>query len=90
MADGKQVEAVEEGDDYYHVRFRDPDQFSDIRTPDWADEPAESVQEGSEVRMGDEEGNDDWTVQSVLIPDDAPNTDEAVGLAHDVVEKIRS
>ena len=34
MANGKQVEEVEEGDDYYHVRFRDPDQFSDIRTPD--------------------------------------------------------
>ena len=90
MGDGKQVEAVEEGEDYYHVRFRDPDQFSDIRTPDWADEPAESVQEGSEVRMGDEEGNDDWTVQSVLIPVDAADNDEAVGLGHDIVEKIRS
>ena len=40
--------------------------------------------------MGDEEGNDDWTVQSVLIPVDAADKDEAVGLAHDIVEKIQS
>ena len=53
MANGKQVEEVDEGDDYYHVRFRDPDQFSDIRTPDWAENPAESVQEGSEVRVAE-------------------------------------
>jgi len=33
-------EAVEAGEDYYHVRYRDPDQFNEVRTPDWAEKPA--------------------------------------------------
>jgi len=57
MAQMPTASDVEEGDDYYHVRYRDPDQFDDIRTPDWADNPAESVVNGAEVRTGDEEGN---------------------------------
>jgi hypothetical protein len=90
MAQSKQVESVEEGDDYYHVRYRDPDQFSTIRTPDWADEPADSVVEGGEVRMGDREGDDDWEIQSVLVPIEETAEDEAEQLANDIVEKIES
>ncbi|QLG62531.1 hypothetical protein [Halorarum salinum] len=91
MADTPSVEEVEEGDDYYHVRFRDPDEFDEIRTPDWADKPAGSVVEGSEVRTGHEEGNDDWEIQSVLIPLDAVDDgDEAREKARDIVEKIES
>lgn len=58
---------VDTEDEYIHVRYRDPDEFDAIRTPDWADHASDSVSEGSEVRMGKREGSDDWAVQSVLI-----------------------
>lgn len=60
-------QSVTPEDEYIHVRYRDPDQFDQIRTPDWADRVSDSVSEGSEVRMGKREGADDWVVQSVLI-----------------------
>ena len=91
MAGYTPVETVEEGDDYYHVRYRNPDAFDEIRTPDWARNPAESVCEGSEVRTGHESGEDDWEVQSVLIPVDAvADDDEAAEKAVGIVEKIES
>jgi hypothetical protein len=89
MANEPSIEAVEEGDEFVHVRFRDPDDFDAIRTPDWAEKPAGSVVEGAEVRMGDEEGNDDWEVQSVLIPKDV-DEDEAISKAEEIVEKIEN
>jgi hypothetical protein len=89
MADTPDVDTVEEGDDYYHVRFRDPDGFDTIRTPDWADEASDSVSEGSEVRTGKREDSDDWEVQSVLIKKQA-GEDKARGQAKEVVEKIES
>jgi hypothetical protein len=80
---------VERGDDYYHVRYRDPDEFDDIRTPDWADKPAGAVVEGAEVRTGDTKGDDDWTVQSVLVPVEAVDgEDEASEAAQRIVEKL--
>ena len=90
MAQHDSVETVEEGDDYYHVRFRDPDEFDEIRTPDWASDPAESVVEGGEVRTGHEsDGEDDWGVQSVLVPlDAASDGDEAAEKARQIVEMI--
>ena len=33
------IQDVDQTDDYYHVRFRDPDEFDEIRTPDWAEKP---------------------------------------------------
>jgi hypothetical protein len=89
MADTPDVETVEEGDDYYHVRFRDPDDFDTIRTPDWAEEASDSVSEGSEVRTGKREDSDDWEVQSVLIKKQA-GEDKARDQAKEVVEKIES
>lgn len=83
------VNDVETEDEYVHVRFRDPDEFESIRTPDWAEEPAGSVAEGSEVRMGKQEDSDDWEVQAVLIPDDA-DEDEAESQAREIVDKIES
>lgn len=84
-------QTVEEGDDYYHVRYRDPDQFDEIRTPDWAEKPAGSVVEGAEVRTGDEHGNEDWTVQSVLVPvDRVAGEEEAADRADRIVEKLSS
>lgn len=61
------IEIVELEDQYYHVRFRDPDEFEAIRTPGWAENAAGSISRGAEVRMGQEKNSDDWEVQSVLI-----------------------
>ena len=87
MADTPSIDTVEAGDDYYHVRYRDPDEFDEVRTPDWADDPAQSVSEGSEVRTGRREGSDDWEVQSVLIKKQA-GEEKAREQADEIVEKI--
>lgn len=89
MASAPDVQSVETEDDYVHVRFRDPDRFDQIRTPDWAEDPAESVQSGAEVRTGKREGSDDWEVQSVLIPAEV-DEDEARDKARAIAEKIES
>ncbi len=87
MASQLTVEAVEEGDDYYHVRFSDPDEFEEISTPDWAKDPAESEVPGSEVRMGRDD--DDWIVQSILIPlDSVEDGDDASRRALEIGSKI--
>lgn len=52
---------------YYHVRFRDPGEFEEIDTPEWARRTATSISAASQVRMGRRAGSDDWEVQSVLI-----------------------
>ena len=83
------VNKVESEDDYIHVRFQDPDEFDDIRTPDWAENPAQSVSEGSEVRMGQEEGSDDWDVQSVLIKKSVGEA-KAEEQAKKIADKIES
>lgn len=84
---------AETTDDYYHVRFNDPDEFDTIRTPDWAENAASSVVDGAEVRTGHQKDGDesDWEIQSVLIPTDkASDEDDAIALAEEIVEKINS
>lgn len=81
--------AVDLEDEYYHVRFRDPDQFDKIRTPDWAANVAGSVSEGSEVRTGHMKDGDDWKVQSVLIEKSAGGEGKAQELAKKIVEKMQ-
>lgn len=90
MADAPAVQTVDRSDDYYHVRFRDPDAFSEIRTPDWAENAASSVAEGSEVRTGKLSDGDDWAIESVLVPVDGTDEDGAVETAKRIVEKIES
>lgn len=89
MADTPDIEMVDTEDEYIHVRFRDPDRYDDIRTPDWADNPAESVSEGSEVRTGKLEGEDDWEVTSVLIKKSV-GEEKAREQAREILEKIES
>lgn len=90
MTDTPDVSAVEQSDDYVHVRFRDPDRFETIRTPDWAENAAESVIDDAEVRTGTE-GGDDWSVESVLLPEDeVDGRDETKARAREIVEKIES
>ena len=83
------VQAVETEDEYIHVRFRDPDEFETIRTPDWATNAARDVSEGAEVRTGKREGSDDWEVQSVLIKKNG-GEEKAREQAREIVEKIES
>ena len=91
MAESATINDVEMGEDYYHVRYRNPDDFDEIRTPDWAENPAGSVAEGAEVRTGDVEGDEDWVVQSVLVPVDAVSDGSGARDAADqIVEKIDS
>ena len=83
------IEKVETEDDYIHVRFNDPDEYDEIRTPDWAEEPARSVSESAEVRTGQKEGSDDWEIQSVLI-DKHVGEEKATEQAEEIVDKIES
>lgn len=83
------IETVETEDEYIHVRFRDPDEFDTIRTPDWAANAAGSVSEGAEVRMGKRKDGDDWEVQSVLVKKGV-GEEKAREQARKIVEKIES
>ncbi|GAB3666948.1 hypothetical protein [Halopiger thermotolerans] len=83
------VNKVETEDDYIHVRFRDPDRYDEIRTPDWAEEPAASISTGSEVRTGRVKGEEDWEITSVLIQKNV-GEDKAKEQAKEIVEKIES
>jgi len=76
-------------DEYIHVRYRDPDQFDQIRTPDWADRVSDSVSEGSEVRMGKRDASDDWVVQSVLIQKNV-GEQKAREQADEIIREIES
>ncbi|RRJ33773.1 hypothetical protein [Halocatena pleomorpha] len=90
MAETPDPDMIEQSDNYYHVRYNDPDQFDTIRTPDWAANAAESVSEGSEVRTGQTAGSDDWLVESVLIPTEGMDEDSAKEQAQQIVEKLES
>ncbi|WP_259519570.1 hypothetical protein [Halanaeroarchaeum sp. HSR-CO] len=81
------VKGVELEDEYYHVRFRDPGDFSEIRTPEWARDAARDVSEGAKVRMGHRSENDSWVVQSVLIAKTVGKT-KAREQAEKIVRKI--
>ena len=83
------VQAVDTEEEYIHVRFRDPDEFDTIRTPDWAENAASSVSEGAEVRTGKQRDGDDWEVQAVLIKKSV-GEEKAREQAREIVEKIES
>jgi hypothetical protein len=87
MANAPSVQTIEEGDEYRHVRFRDPDDFDEIRTPDWAENAANSVSSGAEVRTGKRKHSDDWEVQSVLVSKNLSD-DKARDQAQKIVQKI--
>jgi hypothetical protein len=89
MAQTPGINKVETADDYHHVRFRDPDQFDTIRTPDWAENAASSVSEGAEVRTGKRKDSDVWEVEAVLIKKNV-DEDTATEKAREIVEKIES
>ncbi len=89
MARIPEPKSVTTEDEYIHVRYRDPDQFENIRTPEWADRVSDSVSEGSEVRMGQRTDSDDWVVQSVLIKKNVGES-KAREQADKIIQKIES
>lgn len=89
MADNPGINTVATEDDYIHVQFREPDQFDEIRTPDWASNAAQSVSDGAKVRTGKREDSNDWLVESVLLEKHI-GEEKAREQATDIVEKIES
>lgn len=89
MAEQSAIEEVTTEDEFIHVRFRDPDEFEEIRTPDWAANAARSVSEGAEVRTGRRSDSEDWEVQSVLVKKNV-GEEKAREQAVEIVEKIES
>jgi hypothetical protein len=88
MASQLTVKTIERDDEHYHVKFRDPDTFREIRTPNWASNPARAVVPESKVRMGQNDDNE-WLVQSVLIPiSGVDDTDDASRKALIIVTEI--
>jgi hypothetical protein len=88
MASQLTVKTVERRDGYYQVRFRDPDALDGIRTPEGANGAARSVVPGSKVRMGLND-DDEWLVQSVLVPvDGVRDDDDASRRALEVVTRV--
>jgi hypothetical protein len=81
------VQKVERGDEYVHVRFRNPDDFDTIRTPDWAAHAAQDIAPGAEVRTGKLNGSGEWHTESALIPTPV-DQQTAARLATQIVEKI--
>jgi len=80
---------VELEGDYFHIRFREPGDFSEIRTPQWATDAAADVQEGAKVRTGKRKGGDEWVVQSVLIPESVGKA-KAREQANEILEKLEA
>lgn len=80
---------VELEGEYYHIRFRDPDAFTVIRTPAWASEAAESISTNAKVRTGRQRDSDTWVVQSILIPK-AVGKRQARSQAQAIIEKIEA
>ncbi|AXG08409.1 MULTISPECIES: hypothetical protein [Haloferacaceae] len=89
MARIPEAKSITTEDEYIHVRYRDPDQFDQIRTPDWADRTSDSVSEGSEVRMGKRKDADEWVVQSVLIKKHV-GEEKAREQADEIIREIES
>lgn len=87
MAQITKPTAIETDDDGVRVRYADPEEFETIRTPNWAETAANSVIEGSELRMGKRNGSDGWEPQSVLIPEPT-DVDQARRQADEILQRI--
>jgi len=82
---------VQENEQFYHVRIRHEDEFTEFRTPIGTEAaPTSPIVEGCDVREG-RLGPDTWVVQCVLLPVDAANgRAEAEMLAERVVDRLES
>lgn len=82
------IKLVAAEEDYFHVRYRPPSQFDQIRTPGWAAKVAHSVSRNAKVRMGKTPAGN-WLVQSVLIRRGHGKTkNDAMSLASRIMDKV--
>lgn len=79
---------VDVGDEYYHVRQRNPDKYDKVRVPDWAKNVAQSISKNAQVKMGKRKDTDEWDVQAVMIERKYRSKDDAVRLAKKIKRKI--
>lgn len=82
-----QPSTVETNGDFLRVRYRDPEEFETLRTPEWARKTAESVVDGSELWRGKQAGGENWIRQEVLIPEPVDSTD-AGRKANEILQRI--
>lgn len=82
-----QPSTVEPDGNYVCVRYRDPEEFETVQSPEWARKAAESVIDGSELRVGKRAGDENWIPQEVLIPEPVDTTD-ARRKANEILQRI--
>lgn len=80
---------------FYHVEFRAPARFRRIRTPDWAQKPAQRYAPGALVKTGQLRSSGAWKLQSVLIPREiragVPRSlEDATAAAWRIMERIET
>jgi len=78
---------VDIGPNFYRVRFREPEEFVKIRTPDWAAHAASSIVKGAEVRTGQKKDGR-WYIQNVMIPVKGYGIDRAIQKAEQIQNMI--
>lgn len=83
----QQPSTVESNGDYVCVRYRDSEEFESLRTPEWTRKAAESVVDGSELRVGKRAGGENWMPQEVFIPEPVDATD-ARRQANEILQRI--
>lgn len=92
MVDQSDIDIVETTEDQYRFQFRDRERFDELTdTPEWAQETAETISEGTTVRMGRLPDSDALQVESVAVPR-KPNLgrEDAKNVAEKVVEELHS
>ena len=87
MSQMREPSTVESKGDYVCVRYRDPEEFETLRTPEWARKAAESVAAGSEIWVGKRADTDNWVPQEVRIPEPVDATD-ARRRADEILQRI--
>jgi hypothetical protein len=85
---GISITKVDETEDFFRYRVRDPNQFEKMRFPAWAAEVAGSVCEDAKVIMGETEA-DNWFTQAILIPKDVVDQESvARQCAQEILKKL--
>lgn len=78
---------VESDGDYVRVQYRDPAEYETVCTPEWAEKAADSVVDGSELRVGKRSTGDGWEPLSVCIPEPT-DAEDALRLADEILQRI--
>ena len=83
----QQPSTVETEGGYVCIRYRDPETFETVRTPEWAEKASESVVDGSEVRLGKRSDTEHWIPVEVRIPEPIDHAD-ARRQANEILQRI--